>query len=59
VAGVMLVSSLCLSCRGHVTFDKASIGGVSSSLPAWASDDEVASRLLAQPALLLKPASLA
>jgi hypothetical protein len=38
---------------------KASVGGVSSSSPARASDDEVASRLLAQPTLQLKPASLA
>jgi hypothetical protein len=44
---------------GHAAFDKASIGGFSSSLPARASDDEDASRLLAQSALRSKPASLA
>jgi hypothetical protein len=59
VAGVTLVSGLCRSCRGHAAFDKASVGGFSSSSPARSSGDEVASRLLAQPALWSKPASLA
>jgi hypothetical protein len=59
VASVTLVSYLCRSCRGHAAFGKASVGGVSSSLPAQASADEVASRLLVQPALRSKPASLA
>jgi hypothetical protein len=59
VAGVTLVSALCRSCRGHAAFGKASVGGVSSSSPARSFDDEVASRLLAQPTLWLKPASLA
>jgi hypothetical protein len=48
VAGITLVSCLCRSCRGHATFGKASVGGVSSSSPARASDDEVACRLLPQ-----------
>jgi hypothetical protein len=47
VAGVMLVSGLCRSCRGHAAFDKVSVGGFSSSLPARSSDDEDASRMLA------------
>jgi hypothetical protein len=59
VASITLVSGLCRSCRGHVAFDKASVGGFSSSSPAWTSGDEDARRLLAQPALRLKPASLA
>jgi hypothetical protein len=59
MAGVTLVSRLCRSCRGHAAFDKASVGGFSSSSPARASDDEDASWLLAQLALRLKPASLA
>jgi hypothetical protein len=59
VAGVTLVSSLYRSCWGHAAFDKASIVWFSSSSPAQASDDEDASRLLAQSALWLKPASLA
>jgi hypothetical protein len=58
VAGITLVSSLYQSCWGHATFDKASVGGFSSSSPARAFDDEDASRLLAQSALWLKPASL-
>jgi hypothetical protein len=57
--GVTLVSGLCRSCRGHTAFDKASVGGFSSSSPARASGDEDASRLLAQPTLRSKPASLA
>jgi hypothetical protein len=57
VAGVTLVSSLCRSCWGHAAFDKASVGGFSLSSPARASDDEDASRLLAQPALRSKLAS--
>jgi hypothetical protein len=59
VASVMLVSCLCRSCQGHTAFGKAPVGGVSSSLPAPTSDGEVASRLLAQPVLRSKPASLA
>jgi hypothetical protein len=59
VAGVTLVSGLYRSCRGHAAFDKASVGGFSSSLPARTFGDEDASRLLAQPALWLKPASSA
>jgi hypothetical protein len=43
----------------HAAFGKASVGGVLVSSPARASDGEVASRLLAQPALRLKPTSLA
>jgi hypothetical protein len=50
VASVTLVSSLCRSCRGHAAFDKAYVRGFSSSSLARASDDEDASRLLAQPA---------
>jgi hypothetical protein len=59
VAGVMLVSGLYRSCRGHAAFDKASVGGFSSSSPARTSGDEDASRLLPQSALRLKPASSA
>jgi hypothetical protein len=59
VAGVTLVSRFCRSCRRHASFVKASIGGVSLSSPARAFRGEVASRLLAQLALRLKPASLA
>jgi hypothetical protein len=59
VAGVMLVPCFCRSCRGHASLGKESIGGASSSSLAQAPDDEVASRLLAQPAHRLKPASLA
>jgi hypothetical protein len=59
VASVMLVSGLCRSCRGHVAFDKASVGGFLSSSPALTSGDDDASRPLAQPALRLKPASSA
>jgi hypothetical protein len=51
MAGVTLVSGLCRSCRGHVAFDKAPVGGFSSSLPSQTSGHEDASRLLAQPAL--------
>jgi hypothetical protein len=43
VAGITLVSCLYRFCRGHTAFGKASVGGVSSSLPTWASD-KVASR---------------
>jgi hypothetical protein len=50
MAGVKLVCCLCRSCQGHAAFGKASVGGVSSSSPAQASDGEVVSRLLAQPA---------
>jgi hypothetical protein len=56
VDGVTLVSGLGRSCRGHANFDTASVGGFSSSSPARTSGDEDASRLLAQPALRLKPA---
>jgi hypothetical protein len=59
MAGVMLVTGLCRSCQGHAAFDKASVGGFLSSLPAWTSGDEDASRLLVQPALRLKLASSA
>jgi hypothetical protein len=59
VAGVTLVSGLCRSCRGHAAFDKASVGGFSSSSLARTSGDKDAGRLLAQPALRLKPASSA
>jgi hypothetical protein len=59
MAGVTLVSRFCQSCQGHAAFGKVSVGGLSSSLPARAPDDEVASRQLAQLALRLKPASLA
>jgi hypothetical protein len=59
MAGVTLVSCFYRSCRGHAAFGKAAVGGVSSSSPARASRSEVACRLLAQPALQLKPASLA
>jgi hypothetical protein len=59
VVGVTLVSRFYRSCRGRAAFGKAAIGGVSSSSPARVSRGEVASRLLAQPALQLKPASLA
>jgi hypothetical protein len=59
VAGVTLVSRFCRSCQGRAAFGKAAVGGVSSSSPAPASRGEVASRLLAQPALQLKPASVA
>jgi hypothetical protein len=52
MAGVTLVFGLCRSCRGHAAFDKASVEGFSSSSPARASDDEQASRLLVQPALI-------
>jgi hypothetical protein len=59
MAGVTLVSGLCRSCRVHAAFNKASVGGFSSSSQARTSGDEDASRLLAQPALWLKPAPLA
>jgi hypothetical protein len=55
-AGLLLLSILSGPRRA---FGKVSIGGVLTSSPAWAPDDEVASRLLAQPALRLKSASLA
>jgi hypothetical protein len=58
VAGVTLVSHICRSCRGQAAFGKAAVGGVSSSSPALALLGEVASRLLAQPALQMEPASL-
>jgi hypothetical protein len=57
MASVTLVSGHRRSCRGHAAFDKASAGGFSSSSPARTSGDEVASRLLAQPALRVKSAS--
>jgi hypothetical protein len=41
VASVTPVSCLCRSCRGHTAFGKVSVGGVSSSSPAWASADKV------------------
>jgi hypothetical protein len=59
VAGVTLVSGLCRSCRGHAAFDKASVGGFLSSSLARTSGDKDAGRLVAQPALRLKPASSA
>jgi ABC-type uncharacterized transport system YnjBCD ATPase subunit len=59
VAGVMLVSGRCRSCRVHAAFNKVSVGGFSSASPARTSGGEDASRLLAQPALQLKPTSLA
>jgi hypothetical protein len=59
VAGAILVSRLCRSCRGHAAFGKAFVGGVSASSPARTSADEVTSRLLPQPAHRSKPASLA
>jgi hypothetical protein len=59
MAGVTLVSRFCRSCRGRAAFGKEAIGGVSSSSPARDSRGEVASRLLAQLALQLKPAYLA
>jgi hypothetical protein len=59
VVGVTLVSGPCQSCRVHVAFNKTSVRGFSSSSPARTSGGEDASRLLAQPALRLKSASLA
>jgi hypothetical protein len=59
VAGVTLVFGLYRSCRVHVGFNKASVGGFSSSSPARTSDGEDASRLMAQPVLWLKLASSA
>jgi hypothetical protein len=59
MASVTLVSGLCRSCRVHVAFNKVFVRGFSLSLPAQTFSDEDASRLLAQSALRLKPASLA
>jgi hypothetical protein len=59
VAGITLIFGLFRSCQGHAAFDKATARGFSSSLPAQTSGDEDASRLPAQPALRLKPTSLA
>jgi hypothetical protein len=54
MAGITLVSRVCRSCRGQAAFGKNAVGGVSSSLPTLALLGEVASRLLAQPALQMR-----
>jgi hypothetical protein len=59
VAGIMLVSRVYPSCGGCAAFGKVAIGGISSSSLALASRGEVASRLLAQLALLSKSVFLA
>jgi hypothetical protein len=59
MATVTLVSGLYRSCQVHAAFNKVSVRGFSSSLPARTSSGEDASRLMAQPALQWKPAPLA
>jgi hypothetical protein len=58
MAGVMRVPRFCRSCPGQATFGETAVGRVSSSSPALALLDGVASRLLAQPVRWSKPVFL-